>query len=154
MGSNPICLVKKFMVKLVNIIKIKVCPNEVTPASQKIAPFLGPYLNISKFCMDLKGKVQNYKENIPLTIFVSAYSDKSFTYVIKPPSSSYFLKKVMTLPKGSSSPKHQISGNLSLKVLYEVAKYKHTLTNETISLKSYCKSLIGTAISMGLNLKK
>jgi large subunit ribosomal protein L11 len=123
-------------------LKLQIISNKATPSSPQLAPILGQHhINIKKFCDELNQKIKNIKSNIPLAVVVTVYKDKTFSFIIKSPSNKFFFKKVM------------YNRTISLKAIYEIAKYKTQENNPSI-LKNLCKMLIGSAKSMGLIIIK
>ena len=62
-----------------------------------------------------------------MRVILTAYADRSFKFVVKPPPTTWFVKKASGLPKLSALPGHESAGRVSIKYLYEAAKIKHEL---------------------------
>lgn len=82
---------------------------------------------------------------------ITAYADKTFTYVMKTPPASYFIKKAAGMDSGSQKPGHQHVATISLKHLYEIAAVKQQ-DSPLVPVESVCKSLMGTCRSMGVRV--
>lgn len=90
--------------KVVGYIKLQVAAGKANPA-----PPIGPALsqkglNIMEFCKAFNAKTQSMKPGMPVPVVITAYADRSFTFIIKQPPMSYFIKDALGLPKGSSAP--------------------------------------------------
>jgi large subunit ribosomal protein L11 len=59
-----------------------------------------------------------------MRVILKAYVDRTFTFVVKPPPTSFFIKKASGLYKGSDKPGHNSAGRVSIKYIYEAAKLK------------------------------
>ena len=59
-----------------------------------------------------------------MRVKLTAYIDRSYKFVVKPPPTTWFIKKASALPKGSMTPGHESAGRVSIKYLYEIAKVK------------------------------
>jgi large subunit ribosomal protein L11 len=91
------------------------------------------------------------QDNVPVPVVITAYTDKTFTYVMKTPPASYFIKKAAGLEGGSQRPGHQHVAAISLKHLHEIALAKQQ-DQPYVPLESICKSLVGSCRSMGVRV--
>lgn len=136
-----------------SIIKLVIKAGQAKPAPP-VGPALGQAgLNLMSFCKDFNAKTADLKEDVPVPVSITAYTDKTFTYVIKTPPTTYFIKKALDLKAGSQKPGHQPAGELTLKHVLEIARVKQRDTPEQ-SLEALCSSVIGTARSMGISIAK
>ncbi|VVB10176.1 unnamed protein product [Arabis nemorensis] len=121
---------------------------------QPIAPALGQYkLNLMAFCKDFNARTQKYKPDTPIAVTITAYKDNSFDFTLKSPTVSWFIKKAAGIDKGSTRPGHLTVTTLSVRHVYEIAKVKQTDPFcQYMPLESICKSIIGTAKSMGIKI--
>jgi large subunit ribosomal protein L11 len=133
---------------------------QVPAGAANPSPPLGPALgqrgvNIMEFCKAFNAKTQDLpgiEKGTPLPVVITVYSDRSFTYVLKTPPTSYLLKKTMKLEKGSSIPNKDKVGTITRKQLEEIAKIKQPdLT--AADLEASVRTIAGTARSMGLNVE-
>ena len=93
--------------------------------SPKIGQALGPLgINMMQFCKEFNDRTQEFNGDVPMRVMLKAYVDRSFKFVVKPPPTSYFIKKAAGLQKGSASPGHDSAGRVSVKYVYEIAKIK------------------------------
>ena len=88
-----------------------------------------------------------------LQVRVTAYTDRTFTFETKGPTSSYFLLKAAGLQSGADKPGYETVGKLSVKHIYEIAKVKRELDNlKHVSLQAVCIMLVGSCKSMGIEV--
>jgi len=84
-------------------------------------------------------------------VLITAYADRSFTFITKTPPASILLKKAAKIEKGSGEPNKNKVGKVSMKQVREIAELKLPDLNTT-SIESACRSVAGTARSMGLEV--
>ena len=90
--------------KIVGYIKLQVPAGKANP-SPPIGPALGQRgLNIMEFCKAFNAQTQNLEPGMPIPVVITAYADRSFTFVTKTPPNSYFLMKAAGIEKGSQTP--------------------------------------------------
>ena len=88
-----------------------------------IGQALGPLgLNMMDFCKAFNADTTKYVKDTPMRVTLSAYNNRTFTFEVKAPRSSYFIKKCAGVEKGSSRPVHEVIGSVHVKDLYEIAK--------------------------------
>ncbi|KAI3428757.1 hypothetical protein D9Q98_007579 [Chlorella vulgaris] len=120
--------------------------------SPPVGPALGQAgLKIMDFCKDFNAKTATFKDDVPVPVVITAFTDKTFTYVMKTPPASYFIKKAAGMSGGSQKPGHQHVASISLKHLHEIAAVKQQ-DLRLVPLESICKSLMGTCRSMGVRV--
>jgi large subunit ribosomal protein L11 len=122
----------------------------------KPAPPVGPALGqaglkIMDFCKDFNAKTADFKPDVPISVMINAYEDKTYDYVMKTPPATYFIKKAAGMSSGAQKPGHQIAGTISVKHLYAIAEVKRKDTPH-ISMESMVKNLMGTCRSMGVKV--
>ena len=140
------------MKKIKTYVKLQVLSGSANPAPP-IGPALGQHgINIVKFCKEFNDRTKKMEKGIPIPVIISVYLDKSFTFLLKTPPTSYLLKKILKLDKGSSEPNKKIVGKISLMQLKEVLKKKLPDLNSYKEDKSI-NTIIGTAKSMGILIK-
>ena len=138
------------MAKVVtNSIKLQVKAQEANP-SPPIGPALGQHgLNIMDFCKNFNARTQGVEKGMPLPVVITAYSDRSFTFIIKTPPASVLLLKAAGLKKGSAVPNKDKVGKVTMAQVEAIARVKmQDLT--AADLRAAVKTIIGTARSMGL----
>ena len=138
--------------KIVGIIKLQVPAGKANP-SPPIGPALGQRgLNIMEFCKAFNAATQNVDPGMPIPVVITAYGDRSFTFVTKTPPNSYLLKKAAGIEKGSQTAGKGITaGRVTLAQIREIAAQKMADLNAN-DLDGACRMLIGSARSMGLEV--
>src|SRR5437588_10268604 len=110
--------------KIVGFIKLQVPAGKANP-SPPIGPALGQRgLNIMEFCKAFNAQTQGVEPGLPLPVVITAFADKSFTFIIKTPPATVLIKKAIKLEKGSSSPLANKVGKITRAQLEEIAKTK------------------------------
>ncbi len=133
-------------------LKMQVPAGGASP-SPPIGPALGQRgLNIMEFCKSFNAKTQEMEKDMPIPTIVTIYEDKSFTFVIKTPPASYYLKKAAKLDKGGSTPGREVAGVVTMKQCREIAEQKLKDLN-TNDLDEAQKMIAGSARSMGLEVR-
>jgi large subunit ribosomal protein L11 len=138
--------------KVVGIIKLQVPAGKANP-SPPIGPALGQRgLNIMEFCKAFNAATQNVDPGTPIPVVITAYGDRSFTFVTKSSPNSYFLKKAAGIEKGSQTAgKGTTVGQVTMAQIREIAEKKMADLNAN-DLDAACRMLIGSARSMGLDV--
>src|SRR5581483_2710322 len=138
--------------KVVGFIKLQVPAGKANP-SPPIGPALGQRgLNIMEFCKAFNAQTQNYEPGLPLPVVITAYADKSFTFIIKTPPTTVLIKKAAKLDKGSPRPHTDKVGRLTRKQVEEIAKAKMPdLT--AAGLEAAVRTVAGSARSMGVEVE-
>jgi large subunit ribosomal protein L11 len=138
--------------KVVGIIKLHVPAGKANP-SPPIGPALGQRgLNIMEFCKAFNAATQNLEPGMPIPVVITAFGDRSFTFVTKSPPNSYFLKKAAGIEKGSQTTgKGSAVGRVTMTQIREIAEQKMQDLNAK-DIDGACRMLIGSARSMGLDI--
>jgi large subunit ribosomal protein L11 len=138
--------------KVVGIIKLQVPAGKANP-SPPIGPALGQRgLNIMEFCKAFNAATQNLEPGMPIPVVITAFGDRSFTFVTKSPPNSYFLKKAAGVEKGSQTTgKGSTVGRITMAQIREIAERKMPDLNAK-DIEGACRMLIGSAHSMGLDV--
>lgn len=137
--------------KIEGYIKLQVPAGKANP-SPPIGPALGQRgLNIMEFCKAFNAKTQELEPGMPIPVVITAYSDRSFSFVTKTPPVSYFLKKAAGLPKGSQTPGKGTVGKVTKGQVEEIAQKKMVDLNAT-TLDAAVQMIIGSARSMGFEV--
>jgi large subunit ribosomal protein L11 len=138
--------------KVVGIIKLHVPAGKANP-SPPIGPALGQRgLNIMEFCKAFNAATQNLEPGMPIPVVITAFGDRSFTFVTKSPPNSYFLKKAAGIEKGSQTTgKGSTMGRVTMAQIREIAEQKMQDLNAK-DIDGACRMLIGSARSMGLDV--
>lgn len=139
--------------KIVGFIKLQVPAGKANP-SPPIGPALGQRgLNIMEFCKAFNAQTQQgFEPGMKLPVVITAFADKSFTFIIKSPPATALLKKAAKIERGSSRPHVEKVGKLTRAQLEEIAKIKvKDLT--AANLDAAVKTIAGSARSMGINVE-
>ncbi|MFN7902290.1 MAG: 50S ribosomal protein L11 [Holosporales bacterium] len=137
--------------KIAGYIKLQVPAGKANP-SPPIGPALGQRgLNIMEFCKAFNAKTQGMEPGTPLPVIITAYSDKSFTFITKLPPVSFFLKKAANLKSGSQTPGRGFAGKIKRSQLREIAKNKMPDLN-AVDIDAATSMIEGSARSMGLEV--
>lgn len=137
--------------KVTAYIKLQVKAGQANP-SPPVGPALGQHgLNIMEFCKAFNAATQNLEQGLPTPVVITAYSDRSFTFITKTPPASILLKKAVGIQSGSSTPNTKKVGQVTTAQLEEIAKTKMPDMNAA-SLESAVRSIAGSARSMGLDV--
>ncbi len=138
--------------KIVGFIKLQVPAGKANP-SPPIGPALGQRgLNIMEFCKAFNAQTQGIEPGLKLPVVITAYADKSFTFIMKSPPASILLKKAAKIEKGSGKPHLDKVGKVTRAQLEEIAKTKiKDLT--AANMDAAVKTIAGSARSMGLTVE-
>lgn len=138
--------------KIVGFIKLQVPAGKANP-SPPIGPALGQRgLNIMEFCKAFNAQTQGVEPGLPLPVVITAFADKSFTFVIKTPPATVLIKKAIKLDKGSSNPLKDKVGKITRAQLEEIAKTKLKDMNAA-DVNAAVRTLAGSARSMGVTVE-
>ena len=137
--------------KVVGYIKLQVKAGQANP-SPPVGPALGQRgLNIMEFCKAFNAATQKMEPGIPIPVIITAYSDRTFTFITKTPPASILLMKAAKLEKGSGEPNKVKVGQVTMKQVREIAETKLPDLNTT-DVEAAVRSVCGTARSMGLEV--
>ena len=138
--------------KIVGFVKLQVPAGKANP-SPPIGPALGQRgLNIMEFCKAFNAQTQGIEPGLPLPVVITAFADKSFTFVIKSPPSSILIKKAAKIDKGSARPHQDKVGKVTRAQLEEIAKAKmKDLT--AADMDAAVRTIAGSARSMGVTVE-
>jgi large subunit ribosomal protein L11 len=138
--------------KIIGFIKLQVPAGKANP-SPPIGPALGQRgLNIMEFCKAFNAQTQKVEPGLMLPVVITAFADKSFTFIIKTPPAPVLIKKALKLEKGSSKPHTDKVGKLTRAQAEEIAKTKMPdLT--AANLDAAVRTIAGSARSMGVDVE-
>jgi large subunit ribosomal protein L11 len=137
--------------KVVGYIKLEVPAGKANP-SPPIGPALGQRgLNIMEFCKAFNAATQNLEPDTPIPVMITAYADRTFTFVTRTPPTSFFLKKAAKVEKGSQTPSRGSVGSVTMAQVREIAQKKMPDLNAN-DIDAAAKMVAGTARSMGLEV--
>ena len=138
--------------KVVGLIKLQVPAGKANP-SPPIGPALGQRgLNIMEFCKAFNAQTQKMEPGLPVPVVITAYADKSFTFIMKTPPAAILIKKAAKIDKGSPRPNTDKVGRITRAQAEEIAKSKMPdLT--AADLEAAVRTIAGSARSMGIDVE-
>ena len=138
--------------KITGYVKLQVPAGAANP-SPPIGPALGQRgLNIMEFCKAFNARTAQMEKGTPIPVIITAYQDRSFTFEMKQPPVSYFLKKAAKIDKGSQTPgKGAKSGRVTRDQIREIAEKKMVDLN-CDTVESAMAMIEGSARSMGMEV--
>jgi large subunit ribosomal protein L11 len=138
--------------KIVGFIKLQVPAGKANP-SPPIGPALGQRgLNIMEFCKAFNAQTQGVEPGLPIPVVITAFADKSFTFVMKTPPTAVLIKKAISLAKGSAKPHVDKVGKLTRAQAEQIAKTKMPdLT--AADMEAAVRTVAGSARSMGVEVE-
>ena len=121
--------------------------------SPPIGPALGQRgVNIMEFCKAFNAKTKDMEQGTPIPVKITVFGDKSFTFVMKTPPASFFLKKAAKINSGSKEPGRASAGTVTMDQVREIAQTKMADLN-TNDVEQAAKIIAGSARSMGLTVE-
>ena len=138
--------------KIVGYIKLQIPAGKANP-SPPVGPALGQRgLNIMEFCKAFNAATQTVEPGLPIPVVITAFADKSFTFVMKAPPASILIKKAAKLEKGSPRPHTDKVGKITRAQAEEIAKTK--MADLTASeMDAAVRTIAGSARSMGIEVE-
>ena len=138
--------------KIVGFVKLQVPAGKANP-SPPIGPALGQRgLNIMEFCKAFNAQTQGVEPGLPLPVVITAFADKSFTFVMKSPPATILIKKAAGIQKGSPKPHTDKVGKITKAQCEEIAKVKvKDLTAGDV--EAAIRTIAGSARSMGITVE-
>jgi large subunit ribosomal protein L11 len=138
--------------KIVGYVKLQVPAASATP-SPPIGPALGQRgLNIMEFCKAFNAATQEMEKGSPIPVVITAYADKSFTFEMKSPPVTYFIKKAVNLKAGSKLPGKESVGTITTAQLRDIAEKKMKDLNAD-NIDAAVSMIAGSARSMGIQVE-
>jgi len=136
--------------KIVGYIKLQIPAGKANP-SPPVGPALGQRgLNIMAFCKEFNAVTQNMEPGMPVPVVITAFGDRSFSFITKTPPNTYFLKKAAGIEKGTTAPgKGAPIGKVTMTQLREIAAVKMKDMNAN-DVEGAVRMLAGSARAMGL----
>ncbi|AKZ66030.1 50S ribosomal protein L11 [Candidatus Palibaumannia cicadellinicola] len=130
-------------------VKLQVPAGMANP-SPPVGPALGQKgVNIIEFCKNFNVKTEGFEKGLPIPVVITVYSDRSFTFVTKTPPAAILLKKAVGIKCGASKPKLEKVGTITKSQIRDIAETKAMDMNGS-NIDAICRSIIGTALSIGL----
>ena len=139
--------------KVVGLIKLQVPAGKANP-SPPIGPALGQRgLAIMEFCKQFNAQTQNLEKGSPIPVVITVYQDRSFTFEMRTPPVSYFIKKAAKVESGSKTPGRDKAGIVTKAQVKEIAEKKMKDLN-CESIDAAMKMIEGSARSMGIEVRE
>jgi large subunit ribosomal protein L11 len=138
--------------KIVGYIKLQIPAGKANP-SPPVGPALGQRgLNIMAFCKEFNAATQQLEPGMPIPVVITAFGDRTFTFITKTPPNTHFLKKAAGITKGTTTPgKGAAVGRVTITQLREIAAIKMKDLNAN-DIEGAVRMLTGSARSMGLTV--
>ena len=137
--------------KIEGYIKLQIPAGKANP-SPPVGPALGQRgLNIMAVCKEFNAATQNLEPGMPIPVVITAFSDRSFTFVTKTPPASYFLLKAAGIEKGSQTTGRGFVGKVTMDQIRKIAEQKMADLNAH-SIEAAAQMIKGSARSMGLQV--
>jgi large subunit ribosomal protein L11 len=138
--------------KIAGYIKLQIPAGKANP-SPPVGPALGQRgLNIMQFCKDFNAVTQNMEPGMPVPVVITAFADRTFSFITKTPPNTYFLMKAAKVDKGSPAVGKSASvGQITTAQLREIAEVKMKDMNAN-DIDGAVRMLVGSARSMGLTV--
>ena len=137
--------------KIDGYINLQVPAGAANP-SPPIGPALGQRgVNIMEFCKSFNAKTKDLEQGTPIPVKITVYSDRSFTFEMRTPPASFFLKKAAKVTSGSKTAGRDVAGQVTMDQVREIAKTKMKDLN-TDNLDQAARTIAGSARSMGITV--
>ena len=150
-------MILDFDMSFLRHVKLRV-PSGTARPGPAIGQALGPLgINMAEFCKQFNERSESlYEKGVPLGVQLSAYSDRSFTFDIRSPPTSYLILKCAGMDKGPTQPNPEVaSGYITPEAVYEIAKMKHAdEMRHHLPLEGVARSVIGSAKTMGVQVRE
>jgi large subunit ribosomal protein L11 len=138
--------------KIAGYIKLQIPAGKANP-SPPVGPALGQRgLNIMQFCKDFNAQTQNMEPGMPVPVVITAYADRTYSFITKTPPNTYFLMKAANIEKGSQTVgKSAPVGRITMSQLRVIAEQKMKDMNAN-DVDGAVRMLMGSARSMGITV--
>jgi large subunit ribosomal protein L11 len=138
--------------KIAGYIKLQIPAGKANP-SPPVGPALGQRgLNIMQFCKDFNAQTQNMEPGMPVPVVITAFADRTYSFITKTPPNTYFLMKAAKVDKGSQTVgKAAPVGQITISQLREIAEVKMKDMNAN-DIDGAVRMLAGSARSMGITV--
>ena len=138
--------------KIIGYIKLQVPAGKANP-SPPIGPALGQRgLNSMEFCKAFNAKTQGLEPGLPIPVVITAFADKSFTFIMKTPPATVLIKKASGVQKGSAKPHTDKVGSITRAQVEEIATAKMPDLSAA-NMEAAVRTIAGSARSMGITVE-
>lgn len=134
-------------------VKLIVNATKATP-TPPIGPALGSKgVKAIDFCKEFNAVTSPYMADVPIPVKIKIKEDRTYTFKITTPQTGYLLMRAAGIKKGSGATGKEVSGQVSYKHIYEIAKIKkNDEANKYLNLEQVCRNIAGTAKSLGIEI--
>jgi large subunit ribosomal protein L11 len=137
--------------KITGYINLQIPAGSANP-SPPIGPALGQQgVNIMMFCKDFNAKTEKLEKGMPIPVVITVYEDRSYTFIMKKPPATYWIKKAIKIQSGSKMPGRETAGVITTSALRKIAEDKMEDLNAN-DMDAAVKILAGSARSMGVDV--
>jgi len=137
--------------KIAGYIKLEIPAGAANP-SPPVGPALGQRgLNIMEFCKAFNAATQNLEQGMPIPVVITAYGDRTFSFITKTPPASFLIRKAAGLAKGAKTPSKEIVGKITIAQAREIAETKMPDLN-AVDMDGAVMMIKGSARSMGVEV--
>ena len=137
--------------KIDGYIKLEIPAGAANP-SPPVGPALGQRgLNIMEFCKAFNAATQNLEPGMPIPCVITAYADRTFSFITKTPPASFLIRKAAGLQKAANNPGHEQVGTITVAQAKEIAETKMQDLN-AVNMEGAVMMVKGTARSMGIEV--
>ena len=139
--------------KITGYIKLQIPAGQANP-SPPIGPALGQQgLNIMEFCKQFNAATKQMEQGVPTPVVITVFGDRTFTFQMKTPPASYYIRKAAGLESGSKEPGRTLVGKITMKQVREIAEKKMQDLNAN-DIEAASKMIAGSARSMGITVQE
>jgi large subunit ribosomal protein L11 len=137
--------------KIAGYIKLEIPAGAANP-SPPVGPALGQRgLNIMEFCKAFNAATGNLEQGMPIPVVITAYGDRTFSFITKTPPASFLIRKAAGIAKGTSTPSNEIVGSITIAQAKEIAETKMPDLN-AVDMDGAVMMIKGSARSMGVEV--
>lgn len=137
--------------KITGYIKLQVPAGAANP-SPPIGPALGQRgVNIMEFCKAFNAQTQGMEKGMPIPVLFTIFADRSFSFKLRTPPTSYFLKQAAGISSGSKTPGKGSAGTVTRAQLRDIAEKKMADLN-AVDVDAATRMVEGSARAMGLTI--
>ena len=137
--------------KITGYIKLQVAAGKANP-SPPIGPALGQRgLNIMEFCKAFNAKSQGMEPGMPIPVVITVFADKTFSFEMKTPPVTYFIKKAVNISSGAQAPGRGTVATITMTQIREIAEKKMVDLNAN-DIEAASRMIVGSARSMGIEV--
>jgi large subunit ribosomal protein L11 len=137
--------------KIAGYIKLEIPAGAANP-SPPVGPALGQRgLNIMEFCKAFNAATGNLEQGMPIPVVITAYGDRTFSFITKTPPASFLIRKAAGIAKGTSTPSREIVGSITIAQAREIAEVKMPDLN-AVDMDGAVMMIKGSARSMGVEV--